>query len=222
MVLNIISARKQVNMGRKLDQVRDGARRIFLRDGFVSANVDDITKAAGVSKATLYSYFPDKELMFHESMKTVFDRDGPEFIVGDPAQAAGYALREIAIIISDWLCRTEQKQIYRLALTEAERFPKFAAAYWADREAKVTKPLRNCLRNWSERGELAIDDIAMAASHLVAICEAYTHIPAKPGRKREQDQLRRAFVEHGADLFLRAYQTGSHQAPQLQYASGYF
>ena len=35
-----------------------------MRDGFEGANVDDIARAAGVSKATLYSYFPDKSHMF--------------------------------------------------------------------------------------------------------------------------------------------------------------
>ena len=40
-----------------------------MRDGFEGASVDDIAKAAGVSKATLYSYFPDKRLLFSEVAK---------------------------------------------------------------------------------------------------------------------------------------------------------
>ena len=55
---------RQIRRGRKFDQVLDGARDIFLSDGFEGASVDDIAKAAGVSKATLYSYFPDKTLLF--------------------------------------------------------------------------------------------------------------------------------------------------------------
>ena len=56
----------EIRRGRKYDQVLDGARRIFLRDGFDGASVDDIAREAGVSKATLYSYFPDKRLLFTE------------------------------------------------------------------------------------------------------------------------------------------------------------
>ncbi|MDO6523978.1 helix-turn-helix domain-containing protein, partial [Shimia thalassica] len=37
--------------GRKFDQVIDGARDVFLRDGFEGASVVDIARAAGVSKA---------------------------------------------------------------------------------------------------------------------------------------------------------------------------
>jgi AcrR family transcriptional regulator len=52
--------------GRKYDQVLDGARDVFLQDGFEGASVDEIARSAGVSKATLYSYFPDKRLLFME------------------------------------------------------------------------------------------------------------------------------------------------------------
>ena len=52
--------------GRKFDQVLEGARQVFMSDGFEGASVDDIARAANVSKATLYSYFPDKRLMFTE------------------------------------------------------------------------------------------------------------------------------------------------------------
>ncbi|MGR3550743.1 helix-turn-helix domain-containing protein [Pseudooceanicola sp.] len=38
----------------------EGARQIFLALDFQEATVDDIARAAGVSKATLFSYFPDK------------------------------------------------------------------------------------------------------------------------------------------------------------------
>ena len=55
-----------VRTGRKFDQVLAGAREVFMADGFEGASVDDIARAAGVSKATLYSYFPDKKLLFME------------------------------------------------------------------------------------------------------------------------------------------------------------
>ena len=55
--------------GRKLDQVLLGARDIFLAQGFANANMDAIAKLAQVSKATVYSYFPDKQSLFIEVVK---------------------------------------------------------------------------------------------------------------------------------------------------------
>ncbi|MGB1035103.1 MAG: TetR/AcrR family transcriptional regulator, partial [Primorskyibacter sp.] len=56
----------KIRKGRKYDQVLDGARAVFLAHGFEGASVDDIARAAGVSKATLYSYFADKRVLFME------------------------------------------------------------------------------------------------------------------------------------------------------------
>ena len=53
---------------------------VFLRDGFDGASVDDIAREAGVSKATLYSYFPDKRLLFLEVAKTECARQADEAV----------------------------------------------------------------------------------------------------------------------------------------------
>ena len=64
------SDQTKVRKGRKFDQVLAGARDVFMADGFEGASVDAIARAAGVSKATLYSYFPDKRLLFMEVADT--------------------------------------------------------------------------------------------------------------------------------------------------------
>ena len=46
-----------VRKGRKFDQVLEGARDVFMADGFEGASVDDIARAAGVSAARLAQEF---------------------------------------------------------------------------------------------------------------------------------------------------------------------
>ena len=48
----------------KRQQILDGARRCFLAQGFDGASMNDIVTAAGVSKGTVYAYFPSKEKLF--------------------------------------------------------------------------------------------------------------------------------------------------------------
>ena len=79
-----------VTRGRKFLQVLEGARTIFLRDGYEGAAVDDIAREAGVSKATLYSYFPDKRIMFMEVFRNELAREAgecPDFCVSGPTHA---------------------------------------------------------------------------------------------------------------------------------------
>ena len=48
----------------KRRQIIDGARAMFLAKGFDAASMNDIARAAGVSKGTLYVYFKHKEELF--------------------------------------------------------------------------------------------------------------------------------------------------------------
>ena len=53
----------------KRRQILDGARQVFLAQGFDAASMGEIARAAGVSKGTLYVYFASKEELFGELVK---------------------------------------------------------------------------------------------------------------------------------------------------------
>ncbi len=57
-----VAARNDGNAKRR--QIVDGARAVFLSAGFDGASMNDVARAAGVSKGTLYAYFSSKEEMF--------------------------------------------------------------------------------------------------------------------------------------------------------------
>ncbi len=126
--------------GRKYAQVLEGARTVFMADGFEGASVDDIARAAGVSKATLYSYFADKRLLFMEVARSEcarqanmaadsIDTDAPV------AQVLTEAARQmIAIAVSDF-----GRQMVRIAASEAVRFPALGAAFY-DRPRRRPRP----------------------------------------------------------------------------------
>ena len=48
----------------KRRQIVEGARAVFLTQGFDAASMNDIARKAGVSKGTLYVYFRNKEELF--------------------------------------------------------------------------------------------------------------------------------------------------------------
>ena len=50
--------------GAKRSQIMDGARSVFLSAGFDGASMNDVARAAGVSKGTLYAYFSSKDELF--------------------------------------------------------------------------------------------------------------------------------------------------------------
>ncbi|MGB7414722.1 MAG: TetR/AcrR family transcriptional regulator [Thermosynechococcaceae cyanobacterium] len=48
----------------KVKQILKGAQDAFLELGYEGASTDEIVRRAGVSKGTLYNYFPDKQTLF--------------------------------------------------------------------------------------------------------------------------------------------------------------
>src|ERR1700721_4805477 len=86
----------------KRRQIVEGARSIFLAQGFDAASMNDIARAAGVSKGTLYVYFANKEQLFqaivHEEClvhaEGVFDLDPNDHDVGGALARLGTAYLE--------------------------------------------------------------------------------------------------------------------------------
>ena len=57
----------------KRRQILDGARKVFMDLGFDAASMGEIARTAGVSKGTLYVYFPSKIDLFEALVRS--DRD---------------------------------------------------------------------------------------------------------------------------------------------------
>src|SRR4051812_22515814 len=51
-------------------QILEAAFEVFAEHGLAAARLDDIAKRAGVSKGTIYSYFPNKEALFREVIRS--------------------------------------------------------------------------------------------------------------------------------------------------------
>ncbi|ACM02078.1 TetR/AcrR family transcriptional regulator [Cereibacter sphaeroides] len=193
--------------GRKMPQVLEGARTIFLRDGFEGASVDDIARAAGVSKATLYSYFPDKRLLFLEVAKAECLRQSEEamaLITADLAPRAVLTLaatRIVAFVLSDFGIRT-----YRICVAEADRFPELGHEFYESGPALVRQRIVDYLAQAVGRGELAIDDLELAADQFAELCKADLFNRIVFGVGSTVSEAERQKVAQGAvEMFLARY-----------------
>ncbi|NBO20706.1 MAG: TetR/AcrR family transcriptional regulator [Rhodobacteraceae bacterium] len=169
----MISEPQEIRRGRKFDQVLEGARTIFLRDGFEGASVDDIARAAGVSKATLYSYFPDKRLLFLEITRIECERqaDEAEAFINDNSPV-DQVLRQAAERIVAFMMSDLGKRALRLCVAESERFPTIGAVFYETGPGMIRERLGNYLRKAIARDELAIDDVDLAAEQFSHLCKA--------------------------------------------------
>ena len=193
--------------GRKFDQVLEGARAVFLRDGFEGASVDDIAREAGVSKATLYSYFPDKRILFVEIAKRECQRQSDEALqLVAMAAPPDCVLPEAARRIVDFFVSEFGRAVFRICVAEADRFPELGREFYESGPALVRDRIAAYLDGAVARGELVIDDTLLAADQFAELCKA-TIFPAVIFGVRSditRDECNRV-AQSAVEMFLARY-----------------
>lgn len=201
------SAEPIIKRGRKYDQVLNGAWHVFRRDGFEGASVDDIAREAGVSKATLYSYFPDKRLLFlevargeccrqsRETADLITSGSGPQDVLTICAS------RMLDFLLSDFGLR-----IYRICVAESDRFPEIGREFYENGPKMMRARLVEYFHEAEARGELDIEDKELAAGQFLELCKTDLFPRQLMGMGRKIAQTDRERVVQGAvDMFLARY-----------------
>ncbi|MBM2321565.1 MULTISPECIES: TetR/AcrR family transcriptional regulator [Marivita] len=167
------TAQAQIRKGRKFDQVVDGAREIFLRDGFEGASVDDIARAAGVSKATLYSYFSDKRLLFMEVATRQCSEQARISIERiDSTRPPQEVLTLIAQQFLGFIYSDMGQRIFRICVAESDRFPMIGQEFYHSGPMILRAAVVDYLKMAVARGELQIEDYNLAADQFAELCKA--------------------------------------------------
>ncbi|MBG1240577.1 TetR/AcrR family transcriptional regulator [Nostoc sp. NZL] len=140
----------------KVEQILQGAMQEFLQNGYAGTSMDRVAVAAGVSKATVYSHFQDKEGLFKVLLEQLTSKKnisifGTEPIEGEPVailhQIAAKALEHM---IND----KEHSAFMRVLIGESGRFPELAQIC----VRVMIKPVAETLTHYLAAPELKIPD----------------------------------------------------------------
>ena len=158
--------RKQARPGELLDAALD----LFVEKGFAATRSEEVAARAGVSKGTLFLYFPSKEELFkavvRENVSGRFAEWQDEFesFQGSTPDMVRYCLR----VWWERLGATRASGITKLMISEARNFPELAAFY----QREVIRPgnllIRRILQRGIDRGEFKPLDLDYAVYSIIA------------------------------------------------------
>ena len=193
--------------GRKYEQVLAGARIVFMADGFEGASVDAIAKEAQVSKATLYSYFSDKKLLFLEVACEECRRQADKAVASiDQSAPARVVLISAARHMVNFILSDFAQSTYRVCVAESDRFPEIGREFYNSGPQiaqDILAPYLNCA---VERGELYIADIPLAAFQFTALCKSEIFDKRVFGVQQQFSQAEIERIIGGAvELFFAKY-----------------
>jgi AcrR family transcriptional regulator len=135
----------------KVEAILQGAMQEFLKHGFAGTTMDRVTAAAGVSKATVYSYFQDKETLFFalidrsiSSHRSQLDRLNPNFFQREPRQVLAELANQFLNQVSD---TPELLDLIRLTIAESKRYPMLAQHLIRDTDLQFVRVVNQYLRS---------------------------------------------------------------------------
>lgn len=192
--------------GRKVDQVIEGARTVFLRDGFEGASVDAIAREAGVSKATLYSYFADKRVLFMHVGRCECQRQSMTTIGEiDFAAPAAEVLKLAGETMLEFITSPLGERIFRICVAESDRFPDLGREFYESGPMVMRAHMVAYLRAAVARGELAIEEFELAADQFAELCKVDLFPRLIFGLGAPSEAERSRIVDAAVEMFMARY-----------------
>jgi TetR/AcrR family transcriptional repressor of mexJK operon len=187
--------------------ILDAALKVFAATGYSGAKIDDVATEAGVTKPTLYSYFPSKESLFQammlgkrDVMLDVFEHPSQDGMVAD--------LLVFAWAYADTVMRPEMLSLARLIIGEVQRFPEIGRAYQASGPDHLLRGIMRYLEGQRRAGRLAFEEAELAAQDLwgLILSAPRTQALYMPDAQPDRATLHR-YIMNGLRVFLKAYST---------------
>lgn len=156
----------------RIPQILGAARDVFGRSGLSDARMDDIAVEAGLSKATIYLYFKNKDALIAALLTSFLDeaQSGLQIMAQDT--------RPSGAVIADWITQTTSV----LTVNAAYAHLGFEFLALASRDTSIKAALRDhfvayhelistLIVRGIETGEFATIEPAEVAKSIIAMCE---------------------------------------------------
>ncbi|PHY13407.1 TetR family transcriptional regulator [Caulobacter sp. B11] len=160
---------------RKKGEILAAARHVFLREGYAEGGMEVVARAAGVSTATLYAYFPSKAELFAVVVHALLqDMTAP---VLDAAALPGDAQERLTRIVKAYAAfaaRPATRASFRMVIAERRRFPELADRFLLTARGEMGGAVIATIEDLGRRGALRFDKAAWAAGQLLGMIDHAT------------------------------------------------
>ena len=189
----------------RADQLMAAATAVFLREGFGAASIDKVAAEAGVSTRTIYERYKNKADLLGSVINRLIERDLAPSLAAleldrlEPREA----LTIIGRAVTGRACDPDSAALFRILVTEAQRFPELAEKVKRNKKTHVYDAIAAYFRTQIRRGTMSLADPDRAASLFMQMICAEAHDRLIFGTVESVTALDpHAHVEHAIDIFL--------------------
>lgn len=158
--------------------ILDAARSLFLERGFDGVNLDQVAKAAGISRQTVYNQFGSKDAVFrevvHRHWATVRAETESLFrSTSDLNIAPAEMLADFAKALLRFVDETDQIAFTRLVIAESRRIPWIAVEFYRAGKEPVLQTFAQALAAMTKKGSLTCKDPELAAHQFMGLVQEF-------------------------------------------------
>lgn len=195
----------------RMKRVIESASQQFLEMGFDRASMESVAHNSGVSKMTLYNYFPSKSALLEACVGCRTDAMFEAFTENrlDPAQPE----QGLMLIGEQFLALMRAEDVirlHRMLYGLATLHPEVCAGYFKAGPERVNTLVREFLTASVSAGQMQIDDIAMACDQFLSLFLGRPHLRATLGIDLPDASHDQLLVTANVSLFLSRYGVKSH------------
>jgi AcrR family transcriptional regulator len=141
-------------------EITVAALEVFAMHGFAAAKLEDIARKAGVSKSSIYLYFPTKEDLFRAIVRAAIVPNVE--VIRSAAEASEGALAELVprllMAAAGELSRPSVAGFARMVIGESGNFPDLARIWHDEVVSPVIGAVANVIARAQKRGEICAGD----------------------------------------------------------------
>lgn len=152
------------------DEIVQAALQVFAEKGFAAAKLEDIARAAGVSKGAVYLYFETKEDVF----RAVVERAVAPNVGAVKAMAAAHPgpfselVRNVAGVVASVVSATPIGGVAKMVISEARNFPELARVWHDELVVQALGAMTAAIEAAQARGEVKPGDARTYALQFIA------------------------------------------------------
>lgn len=204
-------------------QILEAAFRVFGARGLHQATLDDVAREAGITKGTIYLYFPSKAALFTAMLKARVNDIMPP-LEAPPDGRTALAIRERLSTLGRRLYLFFRSPaylaVYRSVVGEAAQFPEAAALLYREGILPATQRLAAVIRRGIDTGEFREVDPVIAARAFVGMFQIFAVSQGLLGGQRIFPIADTAIVRTVAEIFFRGLLAKPESASRPRPARG--
>lgn len=174
-----MTTEQQPPQDQKAQIVLEAATKIFLQHGFSASTTDMIQKEAGISKATVYNRYPNKEALFSAVIKSACSNTISQVrAIQTSSDNIENTLSEVGLTYLNITLSPKSLALFRTVAAEAIRFPHMASAFYTAGPKAIVDIVSGHLIHAANKNEINIQTIGVeqASTLFISMLRGEAHM----------------------------------------------